>query len=230
MKISNVGHWVRDYSYTLPGFIKAFLFRNPPGHYLGYVKEAKQPIILIPGLTGKWNFLKKIADPLSLQGHPIYVLKHLGYNLASIPDTAKSVHDFIAEKNLNNVVIIAHSKGGIVGKYLLAHCNQDKRIKKLIAIAAPFAGTDLVKALPFKSFKEFSRESEIIKKLMEQTTVNKDIISIYPVYDNKIRPLSSCILEGAENIQVPVHGHNRMLFDNKVRDLVTSKVAKLSDN
>ncbi len=162
MQLNTLRHWVKDYLYAIHKQSLAFLFLKPPVHYLGYVKEGKVPVILIPGVFEKWHFFKAIVDPISRTGHPIYVLEHLGYNRKEIPHAAQLVRELIEEKKLKGVVIIAHSKGGLIGKYLLSFYNNAGAVKKLITIATPFKGSYAAKYLPLKSVKEFLPESKII--------------------------------------------------------------------
>ncbi len=224
MRSRRLAHWTRDYLYAIHKATNAFIFRKPPAHYLGYTNDTKSPIILIPGIFEKWHFLKAIADPLSLKGHPIYALEHLHYNTKEIPVSASLVRELIEEKGLKKAIIVAHSKGGLIGKHLLAFYNKDDRVKKLIAIATPFGGSEIVKFIPHKRVRELSPESKIIQELQQEKAVNKKIISIYGVFDNHIWPETSCCLEGAENIQLEAYGHHKILSDKKVIDLIISKV------
>lgn len=109
--------------------------------------------------------MKHIEDRISLSGHPTYIVPKLGHNFASIPKAARVVHkavlevvpkyrhivphiqykarrvrEIIDKHNAENVVLVAHSKGGLIGKYVLIHFNQDKKIKGMVAIATPFSG------------------------------------------------------------------------------------------
>ncbi len=205
------GRWIQDYVFALNKQSHAFIFRNPPRHYLGYVNEHRSPIILIPGIYEKWHFLKAIADPLSLAGHSVYVVKSLGYNLKSIPASAKLIRMLIDEEDLRNVTLIAHSKGGLIGKYLLAFENHDKRIRKLIAIATPFSGSHIVNYVPHAPAKEIHPESDIIVKLQSEKSVNQDIVSICGTSDGHLWPETSCHLDGAQNVKVAAHGHHQVL-------------------
>lgn len=216
---------VFDYLHVLYKHGRGIKMGKPPAHYLGYVQEGKAPIILIPGIYERWHALSVLAEPLSRNGHPIYSINNLGYNTRSIPETARIVREFIEKENLYNVIIIAHSKGGLIGKYLLAFKNQDQRIKKVIAIATPFGGSTIVRLIPHKAIKEFHPQSHIIKLLQAHSEVNHQIVSVYGTFDNYVRPLSSCNLEGAKNIQVDVRGHNKILFDTKVKALVFHEVS-----
>jgi len=224
MKIENLGHWVEDYFYMSRGHTLALLNFKPPAHYLGHVQANKVPIVLLPGVYTRWHFLKSIADPLSKAGHPIYVLEHLGYNFKEIDKTAKLVSEFIDAKRLTNVILLAHSKGGLIGKYLLAFHNHDHKIKKLIAVASPFGGSNLVRFFKFGTLAELSPSSSVVKKLQEYNHANKDIVSIFGIFDNHVWPEDSCKLPGAKNIQVSIHGHHKILFDNQIKKIVMGEI------
>lgn len=226
MKIKNLRYWTEDYLHLVHKQSWAFIYRKPPSHYLGHIIKGKKPIIIIPGVYEKWHFLKYISDPLSLEGHPIYVLEHIGYNLMSIDHTAKLIRELIEEKDLKNVIIISHSKGGLIGKYILGFYNQDHRVEKLITVATPFKGSHIVKFIPNMTTRELAPESDIIKTLSEKEEVNHKIVSIFGVFDNHVWPESSCSLEGAKNIQVDVYGHHKILFDKRVKEIIISEVEK----
>ncbi|MBI2096838.1 MAG: hypothetical protein HYT40_01630 [Candidatus Sungbacteria bacterium] len=222
--IKKLGHWVADYGYLFRGKLHPIWRHTPPDHYLGYVLAHKNPVILIPGITSKWHFLKYIGDALSYQGHPVYVIKELGYMMGEVPKLARIVRDFIEERDLRNVVMVCHSKGGLVGKYILAFQNADARVKKVIAVATPFLGSHMVKLIPYQNYKELLPESELVRDLDTKQDVNRSITSIYGFWDNHIWPTTHAHLEGAKNIQVPVYGHHKILFDQRVKDIVLTEV------
>ena len=226
--LKKIGHWVHDYLYAARGTAYSFLVRTPPAHYLGHRIKGKVPIILIPGLYTKWSFLKFFADSLSHLGHPIYVLDHLGYNSHSIDHSAKLVRELIEEQDLRSVIILAHSKGGLIGKYVLAFYNSGHRVKKVIAIASPFAGSHAARFFPLASFRELHPHSPMIAALKTEEAANRHIVSIFGVFDNHVWPEESCRLSGARNIQVGVHGHHRILFDHGVRRMIMDEVAAVS--
>lgn len=225
MSVKKITNWVRDYFHLAKGH--SFMFHKPPKHYLGYILENKSPIILIPGVYSKWQFLKAVADPISLKGHPVYVVERLGYNTRTIDHSAKLIRELIDEKNLQNVIIIAHSKGGLIAEYLLTYDNQDGRVEKVITIATPFLGSYAVKFLPGKAFKELYPESEMIKRLNSENDINHKIVSIFGEFDNHVWPTGNCRLDGAKNIQVNVHGHHKILFDKRVHDIVLDEIEKV---
>lgn len=145
-------------------------------------------VILVPGLAFRWGFLKHLGDKISSRGYPVYVVPELGSNLLDISKSAKFVREILEENNLNNVIIVTHSKGGLIGKYLLIHENNDNRIKGVIAVATPFSGTSLGQLLPHPAFRELIAEGKLIKALKLNKSVNSKIVSIYPLFDNHIYP------------------------------------------
>lgn len=225
MPVKKITNWIRDYFYLAKGY--SFMFHKPPEHYLGFVSEDKPPVILIPGVYSKWQFLKAIADQISLRGHPVYAVEHLGYNTKSIDHSAKLIRELIDEKDLHNVIIVAHSKGGLIAEYLLTYENQDERVAKIIAIATPFLGSHAVRFLPNRAFKELHPESEMIKKLNSESDINHKIVSIFGEFDNHVWPTGNCRLDGAKNIQVNVHGHHKILFDKHVHNIILDEIDKV---
>jgi len=153
-----------------------------PEHFLGYVLEGKTPIILLSGLHAHWSKLRRIGDHISLNGHPLYVVESLKRNFIDIPSSAKMLHEFVEENKIKEAIIIAHSKGGMIGKYYLAHFNKDNRVKGLIAIATPFSGTEIARVLGRRihRLRELETDSELVTDLKKHSEVNSKIISIYP--------------------------------------------------
>ncbi len=224
--MTELGSWIKDYLHLLKGYSLMYLHYKPPHHYLGFTIEGKVPVILIPGIAERWGFLKSLGDKISLDGHPVYIVPKLGHNMINIPKSAMIIKDLIEENKLKNVIIVAHSKGGLIAKYLLVHFNKDNAVKGVIAIATPFSGSALARLIRHKSFKELSPSSKLIQDLNSHTTINNRIISIYPSFDNHV-PEGS-ILANAENIKVNVKGHHKILFDKKVQEVVIEKIDKLT--
>lgn len=219
-------HWIIDYFYLLRGYLSMLIHKNPPSHYLDFVVKGKVPIILIPGISNKWGFLKYLGDKISAKGHPVYIVPKLKFNSFDIPTSAKIVREIIDKNNLENAVIIGHSKGGLIGKYFLIHENKDNKIKGLIAIGTPFSGSGLAKRFPRISFKELTPESKIIQELNFHKEVDSKIISIMPEFDNHIWHEKGSFLEGALNIKVPTKGHHKILFDKDVIKKIIELIEK----
>lgn len=223
--------WIKDYAYLL--YIEALMYfiHNPPEHFLGYAPSNKPPIVIIPGVFGRWTFLIPIANYISLLGYPVHIVPKLGDNTLDIKTSAKLVREVIEKNNLKNAVIVAHSKGGLIGKYILLNENHDDRVAGVIAIATPFHGSSIGKFFPHHAVIELKPESEIIKYLEHHKEVNQRIISIMPAYDNQVWHRAGSFLEGAmQNIHVPDAGHHLILGDKKVWEKVVECIEKITSS
>ena len=88
-------YWIIDYYYLLLGNMLMFVHKNPPGHYLDFVVKGKVPIILIPGISNKWGFLKHLGDSISHKGHPVYIARKLGFKNFITAGEVKTVREAI---------------------------------------------------------------------------------------------------------------------------------------
>lgn len=220
--------WIVDYFYLLRGNMLMLIHKNPPEHYLGFVTKKKAPIILIPGISNKWGFLKHLGDSISAKGHPVYTVDKLEFNFFDIPTSAKIVREIIDKNNLEKVIIVGHSKGGLIGKYFLIHENKDGKVKGLIAIATPFSGSKLANQIPGKAHKELAPESKVIGELNSHKEVNSKIISIMPEFDNHVWHEKGSNLSGAINIKVKTKGHHKIIFDKDVINKIIELIEKFN--
>lgn len=187
---------------------------KPPKHYIGHNVAGKNPVILIQGVTLKWGFMKKLGDAISLAGHPVYVAPELGHNLKPVPTQSKIIEKIITDNSLDNVVVVAHSKGGLIAKHLLNHSPISPKIKKIIAIATPFHGSTLTKYLIGEPFKELHPDSKLIQTLNSKCDLDNKICTITPAFDNHVwHPNKSQLSSASKNQLTKAHGHHKILFD-----------------
>lgn len=177
-----------------------------------------RPVVILPGIYESWHYLRPIAERLNGRGHPVHVIPALGLNRAPIPATAAHVLAHLVTRGLTGVAIVAHSKGGIVGKHLMALDDRDGRVDRLIAIASPFNGSAMARIAPNRELRAFLPQNPVIAGLAAELAVNARITSIYPRFDPHIP--DGCVLEGAHNVELPVVGHFRILLQPSVIDAV----------
>ncbi|MEP6479772.1 MAG: alpha/beta hydrolase [Rhodoglobus sp.] len=182
----------------------------------------RTPVLLIPGVYEPWRFLLPIGRRLSALGHPVHVLPELGYNLAPIADTAAFVQRYLDDHDLERVSIVGHSKGGIVGKHMMAINDLSHRIERMVAIASPFTGSTRAKYVPVRTIRPFLPGNELLTTLAANLELNARITSIYPAEDQVIP--NGSYLEGATNVVLPLVGHFRILSDPRVVGAVVAAV------
>ena len=209
--------WLLDYAYVGFWQVQGFLFRADPGQYLTPAPGAPQgkaPVLLIPGIYETWQFMRPVADDLHRAGHPVHVVQKLGYNRGTVEAMAQLAAGYLEEHDLAEVVIVAHSKGGLIGKFLMTMSSVAPRINRLVAINTPFSGSVYANFFLLPSIRAFSPHDRTLQTLLACLELNARITSIYGRFDPHIP--GGSFVEGARNVQLDTMGHFRPIADARV--------------
>jgi alpha-beta hydrolase superfamily lysophospholipase len=196
-------HLVRDYPNAMRIRAGSLRTRVPSRWASGDAR----PVVLLPGVYETWHFLQAAGDALNARGHPVHTVPALGLNRAPIPVSASRVAGELAARGLRGVALVAHSKGGLIGKHLMAHDDPDGRVDRLIAVATPFGGSAMARWTPWRTMRAFLPGDVVIRDLAREP--NARITSIFPRFDPNIPEGSR--LDGAVNVEIPMVGHFRVL-------------------
>jgi pimeloyl-ACP methyl ester carboxylesterase len=196
---------VVDYAWAYRTRIAALRGHDPAQLATG----TRRPVLLLPGVYETWHFLEPVGEFLHGLGHPVHVVPTFGRNLRPIAEMAELAGDHVESCNLADVAIVAHSKGGLIGKTLMLADDRGSRIGCMVAIDTPFAGSDYAHLVPIRTLREFVPTHETIVTLTGNAEVNARITSIYSSWD-PIIPNGSALI-GATNLELPVTGHFRIL-------------------
>lgn len=199
-------YWALDYAFAVRGQVQGFFDRTDP---VSLRTGPKEPVLLIPGIWETWRFLLAVAKHLHDSGHPVHVLTALRRNGAPVASSAEIVRDYLREQGLEHVVIVAHSKGGLIGKYAMLLEDPDSRIDRMIAVATPFSGSVYAPYTLLASLRAFSPTDATTVLLGRNLEVNARITSIYAEFDPHIPGGSN--LPGATNVRLRTAGHFRIL-------------------
>jgi pimeloyl-ACP methyl ester carboxylesterase len=214
--------WLSDYAYALAAERSFAQQRSDPG---ALEKGFARPVLLIPGVYETWEYLLPVARALNEAGHPTVVVPGLERNRVPIPEAARLASAVLRDRDLRDVVIVAHSKGGLIAKHVLALGDPDGRVAGVVAIASPFQGSSLSRLPLTRPLREFAPGRGSIAALAAEKRVNEHIWSIYPEYDIHIP--SGSELPGATNISLPLSGHFRVLADPLVIEHVLRAVSTI---
>jgi len=119
--------WVSDYAYAA---VRQLAIVTAPWT-LGRPRPAPRAwrsgsddlpeVILLPGVYEHWTFLRPLGDALSAAGHRVKVVHGLGMNRRGIVETSDRLGRALAARPAPPAgrVLVAHSKGGLIGKHLL---------------------------------------------------------------------------------------------------------------
>ena len=213
--------YAADYTYALRLMARGLLSVRDDAQYLG---GDLAPIVLLPGVYEPWTFLRPLADRLHRRGHPVHVVRALGNNTRSIPVAAARAQRYLEQRDLRDVVLVAHSKGGLIGKHMMLVDDTAGRVNRLIAIATPFGGSRYAHWMLDPSLRAFRPTDRTMAMLAASASVNSRITSIYGDVDTHIP--EGCELPGATNLEFPVSGHFRVLGNEGVLAAVDASVGR----
>lgn len=183
-------------------------------------------VVLLPGVYESWHMLARLGRSLSRRGHRVVVVPGLGLNDRPIGEGARRTAAYLDAEDLTGVVLVAHSKGGLIGKATMLG-PQGHRVAGLVAVATPWRGSVLARAFPPRSVVGALRPSHPdLVDLASRTDVDARIVSLAPAWDPHIPGGSH--LPGALNIALRERGHFRPLGSRAVHDLVDTHVRRLA--
>lgn len=223
--------WARDYAYA--GLRVLESLRRPDASLLAQMHEVaggpapRAPVILVPGVYESWAFLRRLAVAVHRDGHPVHVLPTLGHNRGPIPAAATLLGRYVVEKGLDDVVVLAHSKGGLIGKLAMLREDPEGRLRGMVTVATPFGGSPLARWVPFPAVRAFRPTDTILMALAAERAVNARIVSVYGPFDPHI-PNGSHLDGAMANVEVRTPGHFRVLADPRLPAVVRDAVERLS--
>ncbi|MGN6742473.1 MAG: esterase/lipase family protein [Amnibacterium sp.] len=214
--------WALDYRYALVHQVEAVLDRTDPARY----REGggRRPIVLLPGIWETWHFLKPLIEHLHAAGHPVHVLADLGWNGGSVDAAAALTVAHLREHDLDGAVVVAHSKGGLIGKAAMLDAADGRRLAAMVAISTPFSGSVYARYAPLRSLRAFSPVDPTTLRLAANRDANARITSIWAEFDPHIPGGSE--LPGATNVRVPTGGHFRILADPRTLHALDEALAR----
>ncbi|MFO1462474.1 MAG: alpha/beta fold hydrolase [bacterium] len=213
-------------------------------------KTFKRPVLLLQGYGGTRRVFQVLEQRLRRDGFSVFSLNLGGifdtFNTKPIPDLAqlvsKKIETLYKRYDIREkLVIIGHSKGGLIGRCYLKDFNGHRRVKTLITMGTPHNGNPwamlgLLTPLAFltESIRQMTPMSPFIRR-MNRTPWPEGVkvISIYSKGDT-VCPYPSAILKSQhhriKNLEIDDVGHVEFLMKKRVywvirRELLGDKAA-----
>jgi len=203
-----------------------------------------QPVLLLHGFLGTRRVLGVLERRLRRDGYCVWSINLGGllsaFNSRGIDECAELVKEKVerlyGRYQLGPLSIIGHSKGGLIGRYYVKRLGGDRRVKKLITLAAPHNGTPTAYlgcatvGVLAKSVWQMTPMSPFIRRLkIGAFPRGVRFVSIYSKAD-RFSPFPCCILEdgGTENlvnIEVAGVAHREFVYKRSVYELVRRELA-----
>lgn len=213
--------WAEDYLYAAGAQLRSAFSRTRPDEFLS---GSGRPVVVIPGVYEDWRFMLPLVRRLHQAGHPVHVVTLLQRNLLAVPKAAELIAAYVHARDLEDVMIVAHSKGGLIGKYAMMSLDPEARVRGMVAICSPFSGSRYASFMLLPSLRAFSPRDAVTVQLSREERVNERITSVYGLFDPHI-PEGS-VLPGARNIQLQTGGHFRILSsEDTIRTILAETAA-----
>ncbi|HET8879249.1 MAG TPA: alpha/beta hydrolase [Arthrobacter sp.] len=214
------GWWALDYAYAVGRQWRSAASRVSSDEFL---TGAGRPVVVIPGIFEDWRFMLPLIRELHDAGHPVHVVTVLQRNRLAVPKAAALIADYLRDRDLKDTLIVAHSKGGLIGKFAMMSLDPDRRLVRMVAVASPFSGSRYAGFMLLPSLRALSPRSAVTLQLSREQRVNERITSIYGLFDPHIPEGSE--LPGARNIRLDTGGHFRILAHQETIRTVLAEAA-----
>lgn len=211
----------RDYATVLRWQAEGIVSRVDPEQLRHPEQPVGPPVVLLPGVYESWHFLLPIATFLHGHGVRVHVLPHLRTNRRPVADGAEVLARYLVDHDLRDVVLVAHSKGGLIGKLAMVR-DPDRRIDSMIAVNTPFSGSAHARWFLAPAVRAFIPNDATIVSLAGERAVNARITSVHSDWDPHI-PAGSA-LDGAQNVVLSTPGHFRPLADPVLEALLLERL------
>ncbi|GAA2199064.1 alpha/beta hydrolase [Sinomonas flava] len=171
--------------------------------------SARRPpaVVLIPGIYEPAAFMDPLRLWLEQRGHEVAIVEELGWNLRPLKESASLVAARLEEVGIADALVVAHSKGGLIGKELMV--SHPRLAAGMVAASTPFAGHPYSRFAPTPSLRAFNPALPALAALVREQSVNSRIVSVASAVDPVVSRGTQ--LEGARNVRLPVVGHFRIL-------------------
>lgn len=186
------------------------------------------PVLLVHGVlcnAGIWRRLARYLREKGVDG--VYGLSY-GPPLASIDSfaeqLARKIDAIVLATGAAKIVIIAHSMGGLVARaYMRAHGSG--RIARVVTIGTPHHGSVLAWFCPGASLAQMRPGNAWLAALNdEKLDPSLRLVSLWSWHDSMVAPQTSSELPGAVDVTLAGVGHNALLGDDRVFELVACEI------
>ena len=104
-----------------------------------------RPVVLIHGFMGTRGSMYPLEKRLEEDGFCVFSFNLGMINLRDIRTSAFRIHRkieaILAQTNVEQIDMIGHSMGGLIGLYMIKKLGADKRVKRFIMMGTPINGT-----------------------------------------------------------------------------------------
>jgi triacylglycerol esterase/lipase EstA (alpha/beta hydrolase family) len=196
------------------------------------------PVVLVHGVlcnAGIWARFMRFLRRSGIDG--VFALSY-GPPLASIEDfasqLARKIDEALAATGARQVVVVAHSMGGLVTRAYLRRHGRAK-VARVLTIGTPHHGSVFASCFPGVSLAQMRLGNPWLASL-NATPLDPALrfVSLWSWHDSMVAPQTSSELPGAVDVPLIGIGHNALLADPQVfalalAEIVAARSARVPD-
>lgn len=184
-------------------------------------------VILLPGVWEDWGALLTWGRHLFEAGFDVNFFPEVDRMFGPLEALARQVAEGAAQRGLGPALIVAHSKGGLVGKACLIEF--PGRFTGLITCGTPFAGAPLARLLPqWSQMADLNPENPKITTLANDLPTNRKLVQVEAKWDQNVPRVG--MLPGAIHVTSNIVGHNALLEDKETAKTIARMALHISEN
>ncbi|MEC7946005.1 MAG: alpha/beta fold hydrolase, partial [Myxococcota bacterium] len=181
-----------------------------------FPSEERIPVLLVPGFGLNRGSMFMLALYLRRCGWRwVHAINHRPRN-TTVPllarNLAHEIEETCAAAGVEKVDVIGHSMGGIVAAFYINELNGRARVRRLVTLGTPWAGT---RAWVFGWRREARDLAPGSPVLAAAVPPRVPTTSIWSASDAIVLPPESSVLQGASVVQLAHVGHLEMLFNGR---------------
>jgi triacylglycerol lipase len=226
--------WLRLYFFELGAYIVIYNLYQPferlfvGAETLRPSPRGQLPVLLVHGYVCNRGFMLPLRRYLAEHGVNAYShnLEPVYAGIDSYADgLARRIEEICAATGADQLVILAHSMGGLAARaYLRRH--GARRVAKLITLGTPHQGTVTARIAAGQNGRQMVPGNAWLKQLNEETP-GVPVVSVFSHQDNVVVPQESAALAGAKIVSLSGIGHVSMPFSRQIRELALAEIQVL---
>ena len=206
------------------------------GLLVGDVVAAGTPIVLVHGLVDNRSIFALLRRGLRRRGFgSTYAL-----NYSPLTDDIRSVAvrlgdlvtEVLDETGHDQVHVIGHSMGGLIGRYLVQRLSGDAHVHTLVTLGTPHSGTLPARFIPHPVVRQMRVGGDLVTELAEPAPgCSTRMLAVWSDLDQLVLPQRNARIEHpdlqARNLFVRGVGHMSLPVDRRVIHEVGTTLATL---
>ncbi|MEC9072687.1 MAG: alpha/beta fold hydrolase [Myxococcota bacterium] len=160
------------------------------------------PAILLPGYTETQFIFRAIHRRLDRESIPYETYRFrpfLGDPRALARDLGTYIDEVCEARGVEEVDVVGHSMGGLVGRYLL-HVIEHPRVRRVVSVGSPHHGTFAAHFGVGEAATQMVPGSPLLTELADSWREDPALLNIRTVHDNIVIPPESSALSARDEV------------------------------